>query len=433
MACESPYDVIVIGGGPAGSTAATFLAKAGRSVLLLEKEKFPRYHVGESLMPFCYFTLERLGVIDQLKQSGYPRKLSVQFARQDGTVSQPFYFFQHFDHEASTTWQVRRSEFDSMLLDNARAHGVTVWEEAAVERLLEEEGRVCGVEFADSAGRVQPIQARVTIDASGRDGLTIKRRRWRKRDPKLNKVAIWTYYRGARRDEGLDAGATTVAYLEGKGWFWYIPMADDIVSVGVVAERAYLYRNSRHPAEIMNGEVPNNAWIRDHLSTGRQFGRYWVTGEYSYRSEYCADDGLVLCGDAFAFLDPVFSSGVFLALWSGEQVARAVNEGLERNDVSGEKFRSYGENLCRGIEAMRKLVYAFYSIGFSFRALITKFPEVRGNLTDCLIGNLFSRDYPELFRALGDFAEIPVELDYGQGPFVGAMTERCETRSADRS
>lgn len=413
------YEAIVIGGGPAGSTAAAILAEKGHTVLILEKEKFPRYHIGESLMPFCYFTLERLGVVDQLKESAYPKKYSVQFVREDGEVSQPFYFFQHLDHEASTTWQVLRSDFDLMLLNNARRRGAEVREQVAVRRIIKRAGVVVGVEALSHNGEPLEFTASVTIDASGRDCVSTVKEGWRKRDPKLNKVSIWTYYRGAKRDPGLDEGATTIAYIEDKGWFWYIPMSEDLVSVGVVAERKYLYRNTRDRRSIFEREVESNPWIVDHLNGGKQFGPHYVTGEYSYRSRYCAADGLVLVGDAFAFLDPVFSSGVFLALWSGEMAGDAVHDALAADDCSGERFADYGLKLCRGIEAMRKLVYAFYDPDFSFGSLLRQYPHLRGRLTDCLIGDLFRKDYTELFSAIGQSAKLPESLGYGWSPANG--------------
>ncbi len=408
------YDVLIIGGGPAGSTAAAILAEKGHKVLILEKEKFPRYHIGESLMPFCYFTLERLGVLNELRKSAYPKKYSVQFIRETGEVSQPFYFFQHFDHEASTTWQVPRSEFDLMLLNNARERGAEVREQTTVKRLIKEEGVVVGVEAVTDSGEQLDLKAPVTIDASGRDCVCAAKEGWRVRDPELNKISIWTYYSGAKRDPGLDAGATTIAYIADKGWFWYIPLSDDRVSVGVVADQKYLYNESRDRKTIFERAIKCNPWIKDHLDGGNQIGPYYVTGEYSYRSRYCAADGLVLVGDAFAFLDPVFSSGVFLALWSGEKAADAVDSALTAGDCTSGRFANYGEELCRGIEAMRKLVYAFYDLNFSFGKLLQKNPHLRGKLTDGLIGDLFKKDFEELFSVIGQTATLPEPLSYGR-------------------
>lgn len=419
---RNSYDAIVIGGGPAGSSAAATLALKGRRVVLLEKEKFPRYHIGESLLPYCYYTFERIGMLEKMQRAQFVKKYSVQFVNATGKASHPFYFFEQLHHEASQTWQVLRSEFDQMLLDNAREKGVVVHEETTAREFLYENGRVIGVKAADKNGEPLEFHAPMTIDASGRDALAISRNRWRIRDPYLNKIAVWTYYKGAQRDSGVDEGATTIAYVPEKGWFWYIPLAGDVVSVGVVAEKEYLYRNSSDPRAIFHSEVAKNTWLVDHLAPGKQFGPYRVAGEYSYRSQHCAADGLVLAGDAFAFLDPVFSSGVFLALRSGELAAEAAHEALLAGDVSAERFSEYGRQLCYGIESMRKLVYAFYDHEFHFRVFVDAYPEMKGEVTDCLMGNLF-RDFTPMFRAVAEFAKnIPAPLAHG-GPAILAPAQ----------
>jgi len=406
------HDVIVIGGGPAGSTAAAVLAAKGRRVVVLEKEKFPRYHIGESLLPYGYFTLERIGVLDRMKASRFVRKHSVQFVGMSGRASVPFYFSQQLAHEASATWQVLRSEFDQLLLDNAREKGAEVIEEITVRELIRPGNAVTGVRAIGKDGDTREFHAPVTIDATGREAFAVTRNGWKVRDKALNKIAIWTYYKGALRDPGIDEGATTIAYLPGKGWFWYIPLANDTMSVGIVAEKEYLYQDTRDLAAIFHREVEKNAWISKHLAPGRQFGPYHVTGEYSYRSRHCAADGLVLAGDAFGFLDPVFSSGVMLALRSGELAGDAVDAALTAGDVSASRFVEYGAQFCEAIEAMRKLVYAFYNEAFSFRQFITEFPALKGDLTDCLMGNL-SRDFRPLFDGVAKFAAVPEPLAHG--------------------
>jgi flavin-dependent dehydrogenase len=418
MGHPSQYDVIVLGGGPAGSTAAAVLAAKGRRVVVLEKEKFPRYHIGESLLPYGYFTLERIGVLDRMKASHFTKKYSVQFVGSSGRASVPFYFFQQLEHEASMTWQVLRSEFDQLLLDNAREKGAEVIEEITARELIQPNGAITGVKAVTKDGASHEFRAPMTIDATGRDAFAVTRNGWKIRDPYLNKIAVWTYYKGALRDPGIDEGATTVAYVPEKGWFWYIPLADDIVSVGVVAEKDYLYRDTHDLATIFHQQVKKNAWIERHLAAGQQFGPYRVTGEYSYRSRYCASDGLLLAGDAFGFLDPVFSSGVFLALRTGELAGDAVDAALSAGDVSAARFSVYGAQVCQGIEAMRKLVYAFYNQAFSFRTFISEFPQLKGDMTDCLIGNL-SRDFGPLFDAVAKFADVPAPLRHGQ-PLIAA-------------
>jgi flavin-dependent dehydrogenase len=256
------------------------------------------------------------------------------------------------------------------------------------------------------------------VDCSGRDAIAPTRLNWRIREPKLNKVAVWTYYRGALRDEGVDGGATTVAYVPEKGWFWYIPQHRDMISVGVVAEGKYLTRGGvREPEQIFKREIEQNAWIKAHLACGTQVGQYHLTSEYSWRSRYCAADGLLLAGDAFGFLDPVFSSGVMLALKSGSLAADAILEAFQAQDFSAERFAEYSRIMREGIENMRKLVYAFYDEGFSFRELTNKYPDLAGHITDCLSGDV-NKDFSQLYAAVAEMVEVPAPLPYG-APLTG--------------
>ena len=414
ISLKKHYDAIVVGAGPAGSTTGALLAEKGHDVLIVEKEKFPRYHVGESLMPFCYFPLERLGLVDTLMESANPRKYCVQFVRQDGFLSQPFYFFQHFDHPSSTTWQVWRSDFDKMILDKARSNGAVVMEETKAKGLIKNGERVEGIKVESKEMGLLELHAPIVIDASGRDCFAAHKENWMVRDPELKKIALWTYYKGAKRDPGLDEGATTVAYLPNKGWFWYIPLSGDMVSVGIVAERDYLFNGStKDHAEIFQREVQNNQWIKEHLAEAEQTGEYRITGEYSYRNRYCASEGLVLAGDALGFLDPVFSSGVFLALKSGVMLADEIDLALKAGDLSAKSFERYGKMMQSSIETMRKIVYAFYDKDFSFGDLAKRGEHLRAALTDCLIGNVEDNEFRELFDAMSDLAELPEPIEHG--------------------
>jgi flavin-dependent dehydrogenase len=420
MAKPDVWDTIIIGGGPAGAAAAAVLAERGHRVLVIEREKFPRYHIGESLLPHTFYPLERLGVIDQLRRSAFVRKESVQFAAASGRVSQAFYFSARCGAEVGQTWQVVRSEFDTLLLNNARQKGATVLEETAVKELIREDGCVVGVRAQPKAGRPAEHRGPITLDCTGREAFAAVRHRWRVPDPKLNKVAVWTYYRGARRESGIDAGATTVAYGPDEGWFWYIPLHNDQVSVGVVAEAAYLTRGGvKRPEAIFRREVERHGWIKRCLSPAQPVGPCFLTGEFSYHSRHCARHGLLLVGDAFCFLDPVFSSGLLLALKSGVMAGDAVHEALVARDFSAARFAPYGATLRQGIENLRKLVYAFYDPGFDFHAFVTREPALAGEITDLLSGDV-NRDFSRLWTAIRRYAELPEALPYGQ-PFPDGM------------
>ncbi len=423
MKHDSSYDVVIIGGGPAGCSSASILAERGRRVLVLEREKFPRYHVGESMLPFTYEPLRRLGLIDRMRQSAFIKKYSVQFVSPNGRASQPFYFFNRYDRETvAQTWQVLRSEFDEMLMENARAKGATVIEEIFVKELLRENGRVVGVRAQGKDGVVVEFRAPMTLDCTGKEAFAAVRQGWRVKDPFLNKVAVWTYYKGSKRAEGVDEGQTTVAFVPDKGWFWHIPMHDDRVSVGVVADGKYLSRDGvKTPAKIFQREVEQNLWIQDCLSTGEQVGDFYITSEYSFHARHCASEGLLLVGDAFAFLDPVFSSGLMLALKSGVMAADAVDEALAARDFSPARFASYAASLRVGIENMRKLVYAFYQPDFSFKDVVDRYPDAAADITDCLSGDV-DKDFTALWQKFREFVPLPDDLPLGEPLTVAAAS-----------
>lgn len=407
------YDAIVIGGGPGGSTVSALLAEYGHRVLLLEREPFPRYHIGESLIPYTWFTLNRLGVTGWLHKSACPKKYSVQFVSITGKVSQPFYFFQTIKHECAQTWQVYRGEFDAMLLDNARSKGVEVRQHVTVRDVLFEGSRVVGVRADERDGvKGREIRAKVVVDATGRDAMLSRKFGWRDKDPDLNKIAVWSYYKGAKRDPGLDEGATTVAYVPQKGWFWYIPLHSDVVSVGVVGEPGYLYRDTRDPNLIFQREVEACAWIFDHVRVGQQVEPVRVTGEYSYHSKQIGGDGFCLVGDAFAFLDPLFSTGVFLALKSGEMAADAIHAGLQTGNVTAAHFNEYMTRQRHAVYSFRRLVRAFYDLSFSFREFLQVYPQLHSLIVDTLVGNVFN-DLTPLYRALEEYSNrgVHTEID----------------------
>jgi flavin-dependent dehydrogenase len=383
-------DVVVIGGGPAGSTVSTLLAQQGLSVELFERERFPRFHIGESLIPETYWVLKRLNMLEKMQRSHFVKKYSVQFVNASGKLSAPFYFWDNKPHECSQTWQVVRSEFDQMLLENAREHGVTAHEGVRVMDVLFEDQRAVGVQVKEADGTLREVRAKVVVDASGQNGLISNRLRLRVWDPILNKGAIWTYWEGAYRDEGRDEGATMVLQTPDKqGWFWYIPQHDNIVSVGVVGPFDYLFKNRESFEKTYEEEVDRCVAVKERVKNATRATGYFATKDYSYRATRVSGDGWVLVGDAWGFLDPLYSSGVLLALKSGELAADTIVEGLKNGDTSGAQLGKWGPGFNEGVDRMRRLVCEYYA-GFSFGNFMRHHPELRGTVTDLLIGDLFT-------------------------------------------
>lgn len=422
------FDVVVIGGGPAGSTVATILADAGRKVLVIERAKFPRFSIGESLMPESYWVFKRLGMIEKLKKTDFVRKYSVQFVTASGKESQPFYFDEMNPHECSVTWQVVRSQFDKMLLDNAAEHGATVWEESNVVEVLTEPSdgddlpRAVGVVVEKGSGERLTIRARVIVDATGTSSMLAKRFGIRKTDPALRKASYFSHFKGGRRDTGKNEGATLVlSTASNDGWFWYIPLPDDIVSVGVVGDidRLVTKNKGKSPQEILDEEIKNCRGLDDRMTSAKQVGPVHVLSDFSYRATRCAGDGWVLVGDAFGFLDPMYSSGVFLALKSGEMAADTIIEGLEKGDTSASQLSKWGDELAGGMTSVRKLIYAFYAKDFSFGRFVRENPTFKKNLVDLLIGNVFYDGVDDIFDPMAKTVALPEAIPL-EKPGVGA-------------
>ncbi len=400
-------DVVVIGGGPAGSTTATLIAQKGYKVQLFEREKFPRYHIGESLIPETYWVLQRLNMLDKMRKSHFVHKHSVQFVSANGKSSAPFYFSENKPHECSQTWQVERSEFDLMLLNNAREHGVDAHEGVRVLDVLFDGDRATGIRIQRPDGSPEQINAKVVVDASGQSGMLMNRLKLRIWDPVLNKGAIWTYWEGAYRDTGRDEGATVVLQTESKnGWFWNIPLHNNRVSLGIVAPFDYLFKGRGTHEVVYHEEIEACPAVKERISGAKRVSGYHATRDYSYRSTKVAGDGYVMVGDAFGFLDPLYSSGVLLALKSGEMAADAVVEGLEKNDLTEAQLGKWGPTLNAGIDRMRRLVCEYYD-GFSFGRFVKNFPQLQGTVTDLLIGDLFTDKVDVVWK--------PMESLYNEG------------------
>ena len=413
MEMNTSFDVIVMGGGPAGSTVASILAREGRKVGLFEKERFPRHHIGESLMTDTYFTFQRMGLLEKLKESPFVRKYSVQFANSAAKESRPFYFFEANHHESAVTWQVTRAQFDLMLIEHAAEQGATVYQETQVKRVLFDGERAYGVEARMQDGSLQQFKAPVVVDATGQTAMLSNKFGWRVRDPKLKKAVLYSYFKGAHREPDLNGGATLVLRTPkgSNGWFWYIPLENDITSVGVVADPEYLVQGrGQDLAKIFYEEIEKVESCRRRVAGATRTDKIYSIVDYSYRSKNFAGDGFILIGDAYGFLDPIYSSGVLLALKMAELAADSIHDAFNNNDFSAARLGQFQAKLDEGIESMRKLVYAFYNEGFSFAQFLQKYPDQRVNIITLLMGDVFKESVDDIYEPMADFAVIPPPL-----------------------
>ncbi len=414
------YDLIVIGGGPAGSTVATLVAEQGHRVLLLEREAEPKFKIGESLIPATYWTFKRLGMLEKLRASHFPQKYSVQFYSRTGKASSPFYFFQTNPHESAVTWQVLRSEFDEMLLDNAKEKGVEVARGIRVREVLFEGDVATGVGVQGVNGTRETLNATVIADSSGQRSLIGQQLNLNTVEPNLKMASLFTHYEGGYRDEGIDEGATLILHTAEKdSWFWSIPLPYNRTSIGVVGELDYLLQSRRDAngrldtQQVFTEELGKCPALKSRLEEAKQLFPIQTTKDFSYRASRIAGNNWVLVGDAFGFLDPVYSTGLFLALKSGEMAGDAILEAFEKDDFSEAQLGNFGPTFVDGMEAFRKLVYAFYTKEFSFARFLSQYPEHQGGIVAILSGDVFRKDVTHIFPAMAEMCPLPPEVTLG--------------------
>ncbi len=402
----SEYDCVVIGAGPAGGTVACLVAEKGWRTLLVEREAFPRFHVGESLMPETFWTFERLGILDDMRRIGFTRKNGVQFVNHNDKESQPFFFDQHDPRDCSTTFHVHRADFDNLLFATATKRGAECCDQTRVVDVTFNSKPPHSVRLQGADNVERTVSARIVVDATGQQSLLANKLNLRVVDKNLKKAAIWTYFEGAQRNGAPQPEVTCVLHTKAKdAWFWYIPLNDNTVSVGVVGDNDFLLKGRKTPEATFAAELENCPGVVRRIAGSRQVGRYHVAKEFSYTTRQHAGDGWVLVGDAFGFIDPIYSSGVFLALKSGELAADAIIDGLRNHDLSGQHLSRWCDEFNGGIVWIRKLVQAFYTKEFSFGAFMKEYPQHAGNLTDLLVGRVFEGDPGKIFKEMDPWLE----------------------------
>jgi flavin-dependent dehydrogenase len=358
MPSQVDCDVLVIGGGPGGTSAATLLARKGWRVLLLEKDRHPRFHIGESLLPCNLPILDQLGVLDKVHAFGVI-KLGADFPSRDGSY-QTFHFRRSLGRSPPHAYQVKREEFDHMLFEHARENGVDAREQVTVE-----EAEVLGIDLIratarDADGKAMAISARYLIDASGRDTFLGRRFKLKRKNDKHQSAAIFAHFLDVERRPGDDAGNISIYNFE-HGWCWFIPLRDGVMSVGCVCWPEYLKQRKGDNAGFLLDTLKRmpEAWKRMH--SARITDEVRVTGNYSYTCSRMAGPGWIMAGDAWAFVDPVFSSGVYLAMHGGTRAAAVVDAALREPSREARLQRQMARRVRRGVRVFSWFIYRFNS------------------------------------------------------------------------
>jgi len=362
------YDVAIIGGGPAGSTAATLLSKAGRRVIVLEREKFPRFHIGESLLPFSMQTFTRLGLQEKLR-AHFVEKFGGEIAEAGGEKAAKFYFKDGFASRTDRSYQVTRSKFDKMLLDHAGEAGAEICEETSVDDVMFDDGGVTlRIRDLNQAGVADPhyrkigpeLRAKYLIDASGRNSVIGNKFKLKKSYQHLQKLSLFAHYEGVEREAGID-GTLTRMVRTLDSWFWVIPLENNRTSIGIVLEAADFKKSGLSAEQFFERAIAEQPLVRNRIGGGRRVSQVYTAADFSYRSQKLTGDRWLLAGDAAGFIDPVFSSGVFLAVLAGEQAADVLHDVLDHPKRVRRLFRHYERLVNRAMDVYLRFVESWYA------------------------------------------------------------------------
>ncbi|HEY7744424.1 MAG TPA: NAD(P)/FAD-dependent oxidoreductase [Burkholderiales bacterium] len=357
---DTRCDVLVIGGGPAGSTISALLAQRGRDVVLLEKARHPRFHIGESLLPFNMPLFEQLGVAAEIEAIGMP-KYGAEFVspRHDKPVM--FEFVNAMDNAFPSTYQVRRSEFDAILFRNAARKGARAIEGCRVTEVKFHSGGA-DVMAREEGGRERVWQSRFVVDASGRDTFLASRFGLKARSRKNNSAALYGHFAGATRLPGKAEGNITILWFD-HGWFWFIPLADGATSVGAVCWPYYMRSRTTTPEQFLLDTIQLCPALADRLRQARLVSPVTATGNYSYSANRTSGANYLLLGDAFAFIDPIFSTGVYLAMHGGFVAADTVETCLDHPRRARQALAAYDAAARRGLRVFSWFIHRIMTPG----------------------------------------------------------------------
>ncbi len=355
------FDVVVVGGGPGGSSTATFLADGGLRVALFERERFPRFHVGESLMPATMLLLEELGARAAIEERGFQLKYGATFIDEDNNAATQTFYFLPGQPWPNYSYQVPRAEFDTVLLEHATKRGVTVFQPATVEGTEFDAGGVT-LTVSGENGRFS-VRAKMLVDATGRDALLATRYGRRTRIPNLGKVALFAHYKGAARRSGLEEGNIRV-YVFREGWFWWIPLAGDVTSVGAVCHARTVKQWTGEPEGLLDAMIARSRGVSENLAGAVRITPVHRVANFSYHNSPVVGDRFVAVGDAIAFVDPIFSGGVYIALRTGQLAAAAILQAFRAGDFSARRFAAYERRVRAGLAPLFQFIHKYYEPSF---------------------------------------------------------------------
>lgn len=388
----TPCDVLIVGGGPAGSTLATLLAERGRDVVLLEKAHHPRFHIGESLLPMNLPILETLGVLDQVKEIGIVKYGAEFNSDKHSNQHQTYYFSRAMDKKAPPhAYEVKRCEFDHLLLKNSVEKGARVHEGMKVTDVQFNPGAPSLVSAEDDEGKTHHWATRFVVDASGRDTLLSKRFDLKKKNPEHNSAALFGHFENVVRRKGKDEGNISVYWFE-HGWFWMIPLKDGTMSVGAVCFPEYLKTRQGSTEDFLWQTIALSAAASERMKDAKLVSEVRATGNFSYTSERSYGDGYLLIGDAFAFVDPVFSSGVYLAMTGATLAVDVVQTCLDQPAQADKALAEFEQRMRKGISIFSWFIYRFNTPSMRNLFMSPKnFMRIEEAVTSLLAGDLFRK------------------------------------------